>query len=264
MQQAISDHVVDEELTEEQMIALEKAFSYAKQIQELYQVLAEKSRKKLPHRIINPSQNPTIPNITTIAGVAQIHAMSILCRIYIGSIYFELSESDIRKAFSPFGYIRVVSMTIDPTTGHHKGYCFLEYETPDAAYLALESMNGAILGGRSIKVGRSNNFPTELSSEYPLPIPQRLYVSNIHEAINESDLKEIFSSFGNVKHCTLVSDLLTHKHKHYGYVEFENEKVANLALNTMKDFQLGGQVLKIRKTVLGGELPMGMSMLNTK
>lgn len=262
MQQTISDHVADnEELTEEQMMALEKAFSYAKQIQELYQVLVEKAKKKMPQRAINSPQNSTIPNITTTAGVAQLHAMSILCRIYIGSIYFELAESDIRRAFSPFGYIRVVSMTIDPITGHHKGYCFLEYETPDAAYLALESMNGAILGGRSIKVGRSNNFPTELSSGYPSSIPQRLYVSNVHEAINESDLKEIFSSFGTVKHCILVPDLSTHKHKHYGYVEFENEKVANLALNTMKDFQLGGQALKIRKTVIGGELPVGMSML---
>ena len=43
--------------------------------------------------------------------------------------------------------------------GRHKGFCFLEYEIPEAAQLALEQMNNAILGGRTIKVGRPSNMP---------------------------------------------------------------------------------------------------------
>lgn len=34
----------------------------------------------------------------------------------------------------------------------HKGYSFVEYETPEAAQLALEQMNGVVIGGRNIKV----------------------------------------------------------------------------------------------------------------
>lgn len=36
----------------------------------------------------------------------------------------------------------------------HKGYSFLEYETAEAAQLALEQMSGVVIGGRNIKVGR--------------------------------------------------------------------------------------------------------------
>lgn len=35
---------------------------------------------------------------------------------------------------------------------HHKGFAFLEYEVPEAALLAQESMNGVLMGGRNIKV----------------------------------------------------------------------------------------------------------------
>lgn len=36
----------------------------------------------------------------------------------------------------------------------HKGYSFLEYETAEAAQLALEQMSGVVIGGRNIKVSR--------------------------------------------------------------------------------------------------------------
>ena len=41
----------------------------------------------------------------------------------------------------------------------HKGFAFVEYEMPEAAQLALEQMNGVIISGRNIKVGRPSNMP---------------------------------------------------------------------------------------------------------
>ena len=44
-------------------------------------------------------------------------------------------------------------MSWDSATMKHKGYSFIEYETAEAAQLALEQMNGVVMGGRNIKVG---------------------------------------------------------------------------------------------------------------
>ena len=70
----------------------------------------------------------------------------------MGSIYYELKDDNIKAVFSPFGPIRSIDMSFDPQTQRHKGYAFIEYETPEAAQIALEQMNGVVVGGRNIKV----------------------------------------------------------------------------------------------------------------
>lgn len=75
-------------------------------------------------------------------------SLSVLSRIYVGSINFELTEQHLRVVFGQFGAIKSVSMSLDTLTGKHKGFCFIEFETPEGASLALDSMNGAELGGR--------------------------------------------------------------------------------------------------------------------
>lgn len=75
-----------------------------------------------------------------------------LFSVYVGSISFELKEDTIRGAFLPFGPIKSINMSWDPITQKHKGFAFVEYEIPEGAQLALEQMNGAMMGGRNIKV----------------------------------------------------------------------------------------------------------------
>ena len=43
-------------------------------------------------------------------------------------------------------------MSWDPVAQKHKGFAFVEYDLPEAAQLALEQMNGVMIGGRNIKV----------------------------------------------------------------------------------------------------------------
>ena len=72
-------------------------------------------------------------------------AVVLMCRVYVGSINFEVKEDTIKQAFLPFGPIRSISMSWDPITQKHKGFAFVEYEVPEAAQLALEQMNGVII-----------------------------------------------------------------------------------------------------------------------
>lgn len=49
-------------------------------------------------------------------------------------------------------------------------FAFVEYEMPEAAQLALEQMNGVMIGGRNIKVGRPSNMPQVSSDTGSLPL----------------------------------------------------------------------------------------------
>lgn len=147
----------------------------------------------------------------------------------------------------------------DPATKRHRGYGFLEYETPDAAALAIQSMDNTEFGGRYIKAGRPSNFPSDLPPGVPRPVPNRIYVSNVHELIQEDELKAVFEAFGPLKHCNLVPDVKTDgRHRGYGYVEYEVVADAINAMTSLCNFELAGRQLKLGKTVIGGPIPLGM------
>ena len=50
-----------------------------------------------------------------------------------------------------FGPVRSVDMIYDINTGRHKGFAFVEFETPEAANMAIQDMQAAIVGGRAVK-----------------------------------------------------------------------------------------------------------------
>lgn len=69
-------------------------------------------------------------------------------------------------------------MSWDPVTQKHKGFAFVEYEIPEAAQLALEQMNGVMIGGRNIKVaGRSylTNFLSLRNPNESLEVRRNLF-----------------------------------------------------------------------------------------
>ena len=48
-------------------------------------------------------------------------AIVLMCRIYVGSINFEVGEEQLKTMFGPFGPLKSVSMSWDPISQKHKG-----------------------------------------------------------------------------------------------------------------------------------------------
>ena len=72
--------------------------------------------------------------------IARQRAVHTMCRIYVGAIHYEIGESTVKAAFESFGPVRSVDMIYDINTGRHKGFAFVEFETPEAANLAIQDM----------------------------------------------------------------------------------------------------------------------------
>jgi RNA-binding protein 39 len=49
-----------------------------------------------------------------------------LCRLYVGSLHFNLTESDVKQVFEPFGELEFVDLHRDPLTGRSKGFAFVQ------------------------------------------------------------------------------------------------------------------------------------------
>ncbi|XP_015116288.1 poly(U)-binding-splicing factor half pint isoform X2 [Diachasma alloeum] len=204
--------------------------------------------------------------------VQRQQALALMCRVYVGSISFELKEDTIRQAFLPFGPIKSINMSWDPVTQKHKGFAFVEYEIPEAAQLALEQMNGVMIGGRNIKVvGRPSNMPqaqsvideiTEESKHY-----NRIYIASIHQDLTEEDIKSVFEAFGPITYCKLAQGSSPHRHKGYGFIEYETMQSALEAISSMNLFDLGGQYLRVGRAITPPNAlmgpPSGSSMMPT-
>merc|ERR1711990_414354 len=117
--------------------------------------------------------------------------MSLMSQVFIGSIFYEVTESQLRDAFSPYGQIKVVNLNLDPMTGKHKGFAFIWYDIPEAAQLAIETMNSASMWGRPIKVGRPTQAQPYLKTIDSTVIDSKklscIYVASIHPSCDQSE-----------------------------------------------------------------------------
>uniref|UniRef100_A0A3P8W9H4 Poly(U) binding splicing factor 60 n=1 Tax=Cynoglossus semilaevis TaxID=244447 RepID=A0A3P8W9H4_CYNSE len=227
-------------LTPNQQEALQKAKKYA---------MEQSIRNVLVKQTLAQQQQLSSLQVSS----QRQRALAIMCRVYVGSIYYELGEDTIRQAFAPFGPIKSIDMSFDSVTMKHKGFAFVEYEVPEAAQLALEQMNSVVLGGRNIKVGR----PSNIGQAQPI-IDQlaeearafnRIYVASLHVDLSDDDIRSVFEAFGKIKSCILSREPTTGRHRGYGFIEYEKAQSAQDAVASMNLFDLGGQYLRVGKAV---------------
>ncbi|KAI6217483.1 Poly(U)-binding-splicing factor PUF60 [Aphelenchoides fujianensis] len=180
-------------------------------------------------------------------------ALSLMSRVYIGSISFEIREDNLKSQFACFGPIKSINMSWDSVTGHHKGFAFLEYEVPEAALLAQETMNGKLMGGRNLKVGRPSNMPqaqpiiemvTQEAKQY-----HRVYVASVHPDLSEGDLRSVFEAFGTITKVQLAKQAGGRGHRGFGYLEFQTAQAVKEAIEGMSNFDLGGQFLQVGRCI---------------
>ena len=75
--------------------------------------------------------------------------------IYVGNISFQTSEQDLDAAFSAYGQVERVQIVKDRDTGQSRGFAFVEMANNAEADKAMEALNGADMGGRTLTVNEA-------------------------------------------------------------------------------------------------------------
>jgi RNA recognition motif-containing protein len=77
-------------------------------------------------------------------------------RLFVGNLPYAATEQDLHDLFAKTtGGVKSVRVITDFDTRRSKGYGFVEMETPEAAELAIQKLNGHSLQGRSIVVNEA-------------------------------------------------------------------------------------------------------------
>ena len=80
-------------------------------------------------------------------------------RIYVGNLPYSVDDAQLYQTFSSFGEIVEARVIIDRATGRSKGFGFVEMTTEEAAQNAIRSLNGTLLGDRTLRLDEAGERP---------------------------------------------------------------------------------------------------------
>lgn len=72
--------------------------------------------------------------------------------IYVGHLPYGFVENGLKAYFAQYGNVTRTKLMRSKKTARSKGYGFVEFEDPEVAKIAAQSMNGYLMYGRPLEV----------------------------------------------------------------------------------------------------------------
>jgi len=160
-----------------------------------------------------------------------------LRRSGVGNIFIKnLDKSIDNKAmydtFSAFGNILSCKVANDEHA-NSKGYGFVHFETEEAANSAIIKVNGMLLNGKKVFVGR---FIPRKEREKELGEQAKrftnVYVKNFGDDLDEEKLQEMFEKHGKITSSKIMTDD-SGKSRGFGFVSYEEPEAAEVAVDEL-------------------------------
>ncbi|XP_037078837.1 polyadenylate-binding protein 4-like [Pollicipes pollicipes] len=164
--------------------------------------------------------------------------------IFIKSLDKTIDNKAMYDTFSAFGNIMSCRVATDENSVS-KGYGFVHFETEKAATEAIEKVNGMLLNGKKVFVGR---FIPRKEREKELGEKARrftnVYVKNFGTELDEEKLKEMFEQHGAITSLKVVTSE-DGTAKGFGFVSFEEPEAAEAAVNELNGKEINGKTLYV-------------------
>jgi RNA recognition motif-containing protein len=120
--------------------------------------------------------------------------LSLQTNIYIRGLPPTFSGDDLTDLCGQFGRIVSVKAVLDPDSQRCRGYGFIDFESPQAASQALESINQeGVFEAEMAKEIRGRSTDRHLEQD-----PTNLYLANLPSHYTESSIRELLSGHGMV------------------------------------------------------------------
>ena len=76
-------------------------------------------------------------------------------KLFVGGLSWQTTDSDLKKAFEPFGEITEAKVITERDTGRSRGFGFVTFARDEDAKTAISKMHGTILDSRNITVNEA-------------------------------------------------------------------------------------------------------------
>ncbi|KAH0659098.1 hypothetical protein KY290_028637 [Solanum tuberosum] len=158
--------------------------------------------------------------------------------LFIGGISMEITEESLKAHFGQFGDLVDFVLKRDKVSGRRLGFGFVTYAKPEIADKVLNTYH--------------NIDSKEVDVKIPVTYRQRIHVGGLPSSLTEGELKEYFSSYGNVVGQQIILDKTTGRSRGFGFVSFDKEEAVERVLSNRDMHELRGKQVVVCRFKLRG------------
>ncbi|XP_012519017.1 PREDICTED: probable RNA-binding protein 19 isoform X2 [Propithecus coquereli] len=165
------------------------------------------------------------------------------CTLFIKNLSFDTTEETLKKVFSKVGMVKSCSVSKKKNKAGallSMGFGFVEYRKPEHAEKALKQLQGVVVDNHTLEVRISERATKPaLTSARKKQVARKqttskILVRNIPFQANSREIRELFSTFGELKTVRLPKKMTgTGTHRGFGFVDFLTKQDAKRAFNAL-------------------------------
>ncbi|ESN93530.1 hypothetical protein HELRODRAFT_180844 [Helobdella robusta] len=160
-------------------------------------------------------------------------------KLFIGGLSHETTVNELRAYYEQWGEVVDCVVMKDPETGQSRGFGFVTYKS---AHMVDDAQRERPHKIDKKEVESKRAMPREDAGrpEAHLTI-KRVYISGVKEEIEEDDLRDYFSQFGNIEEIDVITDKETKKKRGFAFITFDDydcvDKVVLIKHHKIKNFR---------------------------
>lgn len=165
------------------------------------------------------------------------------CTLFIKNLNFSTTEETLKEVFSKVGAVKSCTVSKKKSKAGvllSMGFGFVEYKKPEQAQKALKQLQGHVVDGHTLEVRiseRATKPALTTSRKKQVSKKQttsKILVRNIPFQANQREIRELFSTFGELKTVRLPKKMTgTGAHRGFCFVDFVTKQDAKKAFNAL-------------------------------
>ncbi|RDX80614.1 Heterogeneous nuclear ribonucleoprotein 1, partial [Mucuna pruriens] len=164
-------------------------------------------------------------------------------KLFVGGISWETSQESFFNYFSKYGEVTDSVIMTNKLSGRPRGFGFVTFADSVVADEVLAQEH--TIDGRVVEVKRT--VPREDMEVIGVLKTKKIFVGGIPQFFTDDELREYFSSYGDVIECQIMLDHKTGRSRGFGFVTFDNEDSVDNVFAVGKIHEIGGKQVEIKR-----------------